>query len=197
MSEYRPIGRVIRLQIQTSSLKVDAEPRRYYTPEPIRTVEALDVSEGKIVGLVDGRETVDVHSAAHPESRNRGNGNMLSVVFTGHYEILRERYGEHMLPGIAGENVLVEYNRRLELPEVEHGLMIEGWDGRRIEFNTVSVAHPCVEFSRFALGSLDASPKQVSETLKFLDGGTRGFYAVVTSPLPARIEMGDTLLIRA
>lgn len=197
MSEYRPIGRIVRLQIQTSSLKVDGELRRYYTPEPIAVVDALDVSEGTIVGLVNGRETVDVHSAAHPESRNRGNGNMLSLVFTGHYEILRERYGEHMLPGIAGENVLVEYDRRLELSDIERGLAIEGRDGRRIEFNTVSVAHPCVEFSRFALGNLDAPPKQVSETLKFLDGGTRGFYGVVTSPLPARIETGDMLLARA
>lgn len=197
MSDLQLIGRIIHLQIQTSSLKVDGEPRRYYTPEPIRRVEALDVSEGRIVGLVNGGETVDVHSAAHPDSRNRGNGNMLSVVFTGHYEILRERYGEHMLRGIAGENMLVEYDRRLELSDVERGLVIERQDGPRIEFDTVSVAHPCVEFSRFALDDLDAPPKQVSETLKFLDGGTRGFYMVVTSPLPARIEVGDMLLARA
>lgn len=197
MSNYWPIGRILRLQIQTSSLKVDGDPRRYYTPEPIRTVEALDVSEGRIVGMVDGRETVDVHSVAHPASRNRGNGNMLSVVFTGHYDILRERYGQHMLPGIAGENILVEYDRKLELSDVQRGLAIERQDGNRVVFDTVSVAHPCVEFSRFALDNLDAPPKQVSETLKFLDGGTRGFYAVVTSPLPARIEIGDTLLARA
>ena len=196
MSAYRTIGRIIHLQIQMSSLKVDGDPRRYYTPEPIRRVEALDVSEGRIVGSVEGRETVDVHSVAYPESRNRGNGNMLSVVFTGHYEILRQRYGEHMRHGIAGENMLVEYGQRLELSDVERGLVIEGQDERRIEFDTVSVAHPCVEFSRFALDDLDAPAKQVSETLKFLDNGTRGFYAVVTSPLPARIEIGDMLLAR-
>ncbi|CAN5640352.1 hypothetical protein BH24CHL1_BH24CHL1_17130 [soil metagenome] len=196
MAHLQPIGRITQLQIQTSSLKVEGEPRRYYTPEPIRGVEALTISEGRITGLVDGRETVDVHSAAHPESRNRGNGNMLSVVFTGHYEILRERYGEHMLQGIAGENILVEYDRRLELSDVENGLVIKGQDGRRIAFDTVSVAHPCVEFSRFALDDLNAPAKQVSETLKFLDNGTRGFYAVVTSSLPARIEAGDTLLAR-
>ena len=196
MFDFQPIGRIIQLQIQTSSMKVDGEPRRYYTPEPIRGVEALDLSEGRIIGLLDGCETVDVHSVAHPESRNRGNGNMLSVVFTGHYEILRQRYGQHMRPGIAGENMLVEYDRRLELSDVERGLVIEGQDGPRIEFDTVSVAHPCVEFSRFALDDLNAPAKQVSETLKFLDNGTRGFYAVVTSSLPARIEVGDMLLAR-
>lgn len=174
MSDFRPIGRIIHLQIQTSSLKVDGEPRRLYTPDPIRGVEALDVSEGSIVGLVDGCETIDVHSAAHQESRNRGNGNMLSVVFTGHYEILRERYGQHMCHGIAGESILVEYDNRLELSDVERGLAIEGGDGRRIEFGTVSVAHPCVEFSRFALDDLNAPAKQVSETLKFLDADNGG-----------------------
>lgn len=196
MSEYREIGPIIRLQIQTSSLKVDGEPRRYYTPQPIRGVQALEVTEGRITGRVHGRDTLDVHSAAHPQSRNRGNGNMLSVVFTGHYDILRDRYGGHMQPGIAGENILVDYAVRLQLGEVERGLLIEGQDGRRIAFDTVSVAHPCVEFSRFALDDLDAPAKQVSETLKFLDGGTRGFYGVVTSTLPARIEIGDRLLAR-
>ena len=145
---------------------------------------------------VDERETVDVHSAVHPDSRNRGNGNMLSVVFTGHYAILRDRYGEHMREGIAGENMLVEYDDRLELADVERGLAIEGADGRRIELDTVSVAHPCVEFSRFALDDRNAPSTLVSNTLKFLDAGTRGFYAVVTSPLPARIELGDVLLAR-
>ncbi len=196
MADYRRIGRIIRLQIQTSSLKVDGEPLRYYTPEPIRCVEALHLSEGRIAGLVDERETVDVHSAVHPDSRNRGNGNMLSVVFTGHYAILRDRYGEHMREGIAGENMLVEYDDRLELADVERGLAIEGADGRRIELDTVSVAHPCVEFSRFALDDRNAPSTLVSKTLKFLDAGTRGFYAVVTSPLPARIELGDVLSAR-
>lgn len=196
MAAYRTIGRIIRLQIQTSSLKVDGEPRRFYTPEPIRSVERLDVSDGRITGVVDGREILDIHSAAHADSRNRGNGNMLSVVFTGHYEMLRERFGPHLVNGIAGENILVECAGRQLLSDVERGLAIENHDGGRIEFDPVMVAHPCVEFSRFALDDLNAPAKSVSETLKFLDNGTRAYYGVVSSSLPARIEVGDLLVVR-
>ncbi|HEX2282693.1 MAG TPA: hypothetical protein VHG52_13125 [Thermomicrobiales bacterium] len=197
MADYRPVGTIVRVQIQRSSLKVDGDPRRYYTPEPILSVAGLDVSEGTIEGSVDGRPMVDVHSASHPDSRNRGNGNMLSVGFTGHYELMRGRFGSHLVDGIAGENILVEHSGKLTLADVERGLVVERPDGQRIEFGTVSVAHPCVEFSRFCLNDLNAHPKQVSETLKFLDGGTRGFYGIVTSPLPVRIEEGDLLLARA
>jgi hypothetical protein len=197
MTTYRELGRIIHLQIQQSSLKIDGEPRRYYSPEPIRQVESLHIADGSISGVVDGSETLDVHCAIHPQSRNRGNGNMLSVVFSGHYRIMQEEFGEHLVPGVAGENILVDFEGRLNLDDVEKGLAVESVDGTRIEMGTVSVAHPCVEFSRFSLDNLEASPQEVSRTLKFLDGGTRGFYGVVTSELPATINVGDLLLVRS
>jgi hypothetical protein len=109
----------------------------------------------------------------------------------------QQEFGDHLVPGIAGENILVDFEGRLTLDEVETGLAIDSADGSRVELGTVSVAHPCVEFSRFALDDLDASPQAVSRTLKFLDGGTRGFYGVVTSGLPATIRAGDRLLVRS
>ena len=197
MTEYRSLGQIISLQIQTSSLKVDGQPRRYYTPEPIRQVQALEVDDGTITGEVDGEPLLDIHSANHPQSRNRGNGNMLSVVFSGHYDIMQTEFGQHLVPGIAGENILVQRDGRLTLDDVQAGLAIERPDGTLIQLDTVAVAHPCVEFSRFALDNLDASPQEMSQTLRFLDGGTRGFYGTVTSALPATIGVGDRLLVRA
>ena len=197
MPVYRELGQIVHLQIQQSSLKIDGEPRRYYSPDPIRQVETLHIANGSITGIVDGKETLDVHCAVHPQSRNRGNGNMLSVVFSGHYRIMQKEFGDHLVPGIAGENIRVDFDGRLNLEDVDRGLAIETADGSRIELGTVSVAHPCVEFSRFALDDLDASPQAVSRTLKFLDGGTRGFYGVVTSKLPATINVGDRLLVRS
>jgi hypothetical protein len=196
MAGYRSLGRIINLQIQTASLKVDAKPRSFYTPEPIRPVERLYVADGVIAGAVDGMEVLDVHCVVHPASRNRGNGNMLSVGFTGHYDLMRSEFGEHLVPGIAGENILVERSGHLELSDLEHGVAIRGADGSLIEFDQVGVAHPCVEFSRFSLNDLEADPREVSQTLRFLDGGTRGFYCTVTSGLPAVIRVGDELLVR-
>jgi MOSC domain-containing protein YiiM len=160
-------------------------------------VERLHVADGVVSGRLNGREVLDVHCAAHPESRNRGNGNMLSVVFTGHYELMQQEFGQHLVPGIAGENILVECAGRLTLDDVQGGLAVRGDDGGLLEFGSVSVAHPCVEFSRFSLDDLEASPKDVSRTLRFLDAGTRGFYCVVTSELPAAIHIGDELLVRS
>jgi hypothetical protein len=196
MADYRSLGTIIHVQVQTSSLKVDGEPRRYYSPDPIRKVERLYINEGVISGLLDGLELLDVHCALYPESRNRGNGNMLSVGFTGHYEIMQQEFGPHLAPGIAGENIMVEHPGRLTLEDVQGGLAICTREGEILELGTVSVAHPCVEFSRFSLDNLDASPQDVSQTLKFLDGGTRGFYGVATSSLPATIYPGDELLVR-
>lgn len=196
MADYRNLGSIVHLQIQTSSLKVDGQPRRYYTPEPVRRVETLQVGDGTITGAVDGEEVLDIHSAAHPDSRNRGNGNMLSVVFTGHYRIMQEEFGPHLIPGVAGENILVEHDGRVSLADLQNGLIIEQADGNLVELGTVSIAHPCVEFSRFSLDDLDASPQDVSRTLRFLDAGTRGFYGIVTSALPATLRVGDRLLAR-
>jgi hypothetical protein len=197
MIGYRSLGPIVHLQVQTSSLKIDGEPRRYYTPAPIRKVERLYINEGVISGLLDGHEVLDVHCALYPESRNRGNGNMLSVGFTGHYEMMQQEFGPHLVPGIAGENILVEHPGRLTLEDLQQGLAIRNDDGEIMELGTVSVAHPCVEFSRFSLDDLNADPKAVSNTLKFLDAGTRGFYGVVTSSLPATIQPGDELLVRS
>lgn len=196
MNEVLLLGNIVRLQIQISSLKIDGEPGRYFTTEPIRRATALEIDEGTITANVDGRRTLDVHSARHPDSRNRGNGNMLSVLFTGHYSLLRERFGSHVVDGVAGENILVECPERVTLENIERGLMIERKTGERIHLDTVAVAHPCTEFSRYCLDDLNADPGEVSRTLKFLDNGTRGYYGIVTSRLPARIEIGDRLLAR-
>ncbi len=196
MDSYRSLGRIIALQIQTASLKVDAKPRAFYTPDPIRQVEKLYVADGVIAGSVGGLEVLDVHCAVHPGSRNRGNGNMLSVVYTGHYDLMRAEFGEHLVPGIAGENILVEHAGRLTLADLEHGVAIRSPDGSLLRFDEVAVAHPCVEFSRFSLDDLEADPREVSQTLRFLDGGTRGFYCTVSSELPATIHVGDDLLVR-
>lgn len=196
MADVRLLGHITRLQIQLSSLKVGDEPRRRYTTEPIRQVPALDIDEGTITGIIDGERTLDIHSAHHPDSRNRGNGNMLSILFTGHYTLLSRKFGPHVVEGVAGENILIESPGRIALEDIERGLIVERQSGERIELGLVSVAHPCTEFSRYCLDDLKADPRKVAKTLRYLDNGTRGFYGVVTSHLPARIETGDRLLAR-
>lgn len=202
---YREVGRIIQLQIQRQSLKHPLEPRpenrrspeRYYDPQHILASDELWVTDS-IAAVAQGEDYVlDVHAAAHPHSRNRGNGNMLSIGFTSHYDKMRERFGGHMINGIAGENILVEASGVFEVEDFQRGLAIQTRDGQTIVFDEVAVAVPCVEFSRFCLGDRYADPRPTSEALRFLDNGTRGFYAYISSGLPAMIHPNDRLLVRS
>ena len=187
------IGRICRLQIQTSSLKAGPLRGRYYDPAPLREVSWLDMNIDGAVAIVDDMSTLDVHNMTHPATKNRSGINAISVGFTTHYDRMRERFDNHHMDGIAGENILVETNVAVTLDQVSGGMLIEGDDGRRIALTDISVAHPCVEFSRFALDDRSAPPLAVSETLRFLDNGLRGYYAAVHSLQPLRVELGDRL----
>src|SRR5690606_22763681 len=145
--------------------------------------------------MLDGRRVVDVHNATHPQSKNRDGINAISFGFTGHYQRMRQAFDGHLVNGIAGENILIEYDERVELDDVSNGLAILGDDGRRIELVEISVAHPCVEFSRYALNDPAADPKAVSTALRFLDNGMRGYYAAVTSTVPRLIEPGNRVVL--
>jgi hypothetical protein len=192
----RLIGTIVRLQVQESSLKVGDKPRRY-DPAPIRSVPALRVSAAGVVGLAESGESIlDVHHHDHPASKNRGGENGISLGFTGHYGEMRQRFGQHLADGIAGENILIEADRQFVVDELAAGVVVEGNDGRWLELRPVIVAAPCVEFSRYALKfPEDARPDAtVTEALRFLDAGTRGFYATYKGE-PAVIEVGARVFL--
>lgn len=193
MEHRTEIGRIVRLQVQLSSLKMGPPKGRYYDPGPLREVGGLDINHAGIVAIVDGECAVDVHNATHPATKNRSGINAISVGFTSHYALMRAQFDDHLVNGIAGENILVETDSVVALADVAGGLLIEGDDGRRIELVDISVAHPCVEFSRFALGDPGAPPPAVSQALRFLDNGIRGYYAAVASLQPLHVEPGDRL----
>ncbi len=203
-NNYREIGPITRLQIQRQSLKQPLEPQpgqrrspeRFYDPRHILAADALWLADG-VATVAHGADYVlDVHAAAHPESRNRGNGNMLSVGFTSHYAQMRERFAPHITDGIAGENILVATNEHFALEDVAAGIAVRTADGALLNFGEVTVAAPCVEFSRFCLDDRYADPRPTSDALRFLDGGMRGFYAYVSAGLPTMLRIGDTLLAR-
>jgi hypothetical protein len=192
----RLIGTIVRLQVQESSLKVGDKPRRY-DPEPIQSVPALSISSAGVVGLMEnGESIVDVHHHDHPASKNRGGENGISLGFTGHYREMRKRFGQHLADGIAGENILIEADRQFQEEELAVGVVVEGAAGKRLELRPVIVAAPCVEFSRYALKFPDdARPDTtVTEALRFLDAGMRGFYATYDGE-PAMVEVGARVFL--
>jgi hypothetical protein len=185
------IGRVCRLQIQLSSLKAGPPRERRYDPSPLRDVPELWVDIDGVSAKVDGVQRLDVHNATHPDSKNRAAANGVSIGFTSHYRRMRDRFNRQLPDGIAGENILVEADGEIRLVDLSCGVEIEAADGRTVALDALSVAHPCVEFSRFAMGNPHAPATAVSETLRFLDDGLRGYYARFESTRPARVAVGD------
>jgi len=191
------LGRIVRLQVQTASLKRGERPRRWYDPAFIRPVPRLRLDEGGATGW-DRITLPDVHHRDHPQSKFRGE-NGLSIGFTGHYDRLRSRFGSHLTDGVAGENILVDATRVFAEDEVSGGIVVVGTDGP-VAMTAVQQATPCVEFSKFCAGyAVDQRADTViTETLQFLHQGMRGFYATLAdgSPSPVTIALGDLVYRR-
>jgi hypothetical protein len=187
------IGRLVRLQIQRSSLKTGAKPDRIYDPAPLLSVEQIWVSPDGVLGRgPEGSWVVDVHHRSHPQTKNDDGLHGISVGFTGHYAAMRDRFGARIVPGCAGENLLVDTAGRLTLEQIAGGLAVLAPDGtERLRLDVLQVAHPCRPFTGWALGTR-VEPEALKGHLQFLDDGTRGFYCRATGP--AIVRVGDSLM---
>jgi len=182
------LGTVVRLQVQRSRLKPGEKGARTYDPAPLLEVAALDVGPRGVVGVSKSGPVLDVHHADHPDTRNRGLGNGLSLLPRAHYTRLRGTYGPHLVDGAAGESLLLDTAGPWTLTDLEGPLHLETADGELLELTGAAVAVPCVEFSRFCL----AGPGDLATVLEDLDAGTRGFY--VRCAGTGRLEAGARLL---
>lgn len=188
----RMLGEIVRLQVQTTSLKVGQAPRRRYDPAGIVAVPELVVDTGGVSGITaDGGRLSDVHHADHPITKSRGN-NGVSVLFTAHYDAMRERFGGHLADGIAGETILVAHDELLGEDDVVGGFRIVTALDATIDLGRVIVADPCVEFGRYALRFPDdlRPDRTVTDAVAFLSDGMRGYYAGYDGP-PATVHLGD------
>jgi hypothetical protein len=190
----RVAGTIVRLQVQTASLKTGEKPWRVYDPSPLLAVPRLRLTPEGAVGLGEnGGEHVDVHHVAHPRTKAEP-GREASFGFTSHYERMAERYGARMVPGCAGENVLLETDRVWRLADFAGGLAFQSADGSRLaRLDAVIVAEPCVEFSRFSLGDPAAPAGDVKPVLQFLGEGTRGY--CFTPASESTLSPGDRLVL--
>lgn len=189
----RRLGRIVRLQVQVAPLKHGERPDRGYDTGRIRRVAALEVTGHGVVGYdADALESVvDVHHRDHPESRYRGD-NGISLLTTGHYALMRERFGSRVHDGIAAESVLVERPGWLDLRDLTDGVVIVPGDGvgdaDGLLLSGASPAQPCVEFSRLVSGAASGS---LREPLAQLRDGMRGYYLQVRGGASTVLREGD------
>lgn len=173
------VGTVVRLQVQRSPLKQRPPGSGPYDPRPLLAVPALEIGPRGCTGLpggsADGERVVDVHHADHPESRQVRGVNGLSVLPAAHYARLRERYGPHLVDGVAGENLLLDAGP-LQADDLAGTLLLETDEGL-VEASGAMAAPPCVEFAQHVLRRpVGDVGDEVRAALDDLDAGTRGFY---------------------
>lgn len=188
------LGRLVRLQIQRSSLKTGEKPNRVYDPAPLLHVAELWVSPDGILGRgAEGSWIVDVHHRSHPQTKNEDGLHGISVGFTGHYEAMSERFGERIVPGCAGENMIAEVAGRIDLEQIAGGLAVVAPDGtERLRLVVLQVAHPCRPFTGWALGRR-VEPEALKGHLQFLDNGTRGYRCQTAKS--GVVSVGDVLVL--
>jgi hypothetical protein len=189
----RPLGPLVRLQVQRSSLKTGERPLRTYDPAPLLAVDRLALSPDGVLGSApDGGWIVDVHHRGHPATKNSDGLHGVSVGFTAHYGAMRDRFGARLTVGCAGENLIAETAAPLHFDDVARGFAILAPDGtERVRLKVLEVAHPCRPFTGWALGGT-VEAAVLKEHLQFLEGGMRGFYCVGEGA--GIVELGDVLV---
>jgi hypothetical protein len=178
------LGPVVRLQLQTSGLKVGERGRRWYDPTPIRSLASVSLVPDGLTGWGGTATLVDAHHRDSPAGKNVNGTNAVSVLFTGHYTRMAQRFGPHLTHGIAGESVLIDTDRRIAEHDLANGLLLRGASGEDILLHDIVVAEPCVEFTRFALRRPpeERADPEFLDGFEFLRGGMRGFYARYDGP---------------
>lgn len=139
----RELGQVKFVQIQRSPMKIFRDGARLYDPAPLLRVDALLLTPDGAFGLMaDGARIIDVHHREHPQTRNR-NDNPLSFSFSSHYAAMRQRYGDHLREGIAGENILIEFSEKVRPEQINGKIMILSAEtGQPIYLTRVIPARP-------------------------------------------------------
>jgi hypothetical protein len=179
MDHMLELGTVAFVQVMPRSVKQPGLRYERYDPAPLQRVSQLLIEPGGVLGLDDhGRRVLDLHHAAHPQSRSRGT-NGVSIGFTSHYAALRDHFGPHLVDGCGGENIVIRSDRRFTLDDLGAYVLIHhAADGKWCVLRQPSVAEPCAPFARFAIGAGDLDVQHALHLLRF---GARGFYL---GPLP-------------
>ena len=199
----RSIGQVRLVQLQPNGLIIDApEPgpvRSFYDAGRRVEVSSLQISpRGIDATLPTGERVLDIHHLDHPD-KAYDDDDLVCVGFSTHYDAMRRQFGEHMVDGIAGENILIDYPEEIWPADLGDKVAIENQDtGEMAMLEMVSFAEPCVEFSRFCAQRPfeEMSGRRLGEILRFLGNGRRGFLLVLNDAFDVvTVRPGDKVYL--
>ncbi len=184
LKSSRDLGHVKLVQVQPAGLIVETPSGYFY--DVTRRVEVdglLITSLGIEATTPEGEHVLDIHHISHPD-KAYDDDDLVCIGFTSHYKAMRARFGQHMVDGAAGENIIIEYEQEVWPSDLGQRIAIENQDtGHKTLLDLVSHASPCREFSLFATQSqhVKLPPDKLRETLQFLENGRRGFLLVLNN----------------
>lgn len=188
----RLLGPIVRLQVQRNPLKTR---RIGYDPSGILAVDEAAIGPQGMVGRHQDSWVIDAHHAAHPRSQ-AGGRRALSIGFTGHYDLMADRFGSAPL-GCAGENMIVATPERIFTADLAGTIVVDS-SGGAVELRRARVAAPCAEFTSWVKG-LDSvvDKRDQPEDIAFLDDGMRGYILDVAHlEHPMVVRLGDEVWLK-
>jgi hypothetical protein len=191
----RELGKVKLVQVQPSGLIIERPSGDFYDVSRRVEVEKLIITSlGIEATTTAGEHVLDIHHIDHPD-KEYDDDDLVSIGFTSHYEAMRKRFGEHMVDGAAGENIIIEYDREVWKDDLGQRISVENSEtGNRTFLDVLSIAAPCDGFSHFAANSQHERlpADELKETLQFLHNGRRGFLLVLSDgQKAATVQAGD------
>ena len=195
----RELGLVKLVQLQPSGLIIETLSGYLYDASRLLEVDRLRITPlGVEATTPDGEHVLDIHHISHPD-KAYDNNDLVCIGFTSHYKAMRSRFGEHMVDGIAGENIIIECQEEIWPIDIGKRIAIENQDrDRRVLLDLIGYASPCREFSQFATRSQYRrfTADEMKDTLQFLDNGRRGFLLVMSDGQEsATVEPGDKVFV--
>ena len=199
IEHIRELGRVKLVQVQPNGIIIETPSGDFYDASRRVEVESLHISSRGIEAITPtGEHVIDIHHIDHP-NKAYGNDDLVCIGFTPHYEAMRARFGEHMVDGVAGENIIIEYEDVVWPEDLGQRIAIENTDtGRQALLDVVSFAPPCEEFSHFAANSQHKRlpAEKLKSILQFLGNGRRGFLLVLSdNQESATVQSGDRVFV--
>jgi len=193
------LGYVKLTQLQPTGLIVNTPSGEFYDPSRRVVVDSLQISPLGIEAITpDGEHVLDIHHIDHPDKKY-DNDDLVCIGFSSHYAAMRARFGEHMIDGIAGENIIIQAEKEIWPEDLGQRLGFESSETGDITFlDVVKFAAPCEEFSHFAAQSqhqrLPAA--ELKATLQFLGNGRRGYLLVLSDGQePAIVQPKDRVFV--
>ena len=182
VEKMRELGRVKLTQLQPSGLIIETSSGYFYDASRLVVVDRLKITPLGIEAITpEGEQVLDIHHINHPD-KAYDDDDLVCIGFTSHYDAMRDRFGDHMVDGIAGENIIIDFEEEVWPEDLGSHIGIENADtGQLAVFDMVSFAAPCQEFSHFAAQSQDDKlpPDTLKPILQFLGNGRRGFLLVL------------------